>query len=168
MLIWEIFSKDNLVKMVVSGLPTLIIALVLPFVSIRFALKQFYSQKWWEQKSAAYANIIEIVAEYKHLSDTLFEHYTSQGELREEAISEYYARRDRAVHELQKIRVKGQFIFPNSAIIVLNSFLASIESFDQKENWVGRFDDQSGKASDCITHLRKIALHDLKIKNKSK
>ncbi|MGM0582945.1 MAG: hypothetical protein ACQETL_19870 [Bacteroidota bacterium] len=44
-------------------LPGLIIAIFASFLSTKWSLKKFYSEKWWERKSIAYSELIESLYE---------------------------------------------------------------------------------------------------------
>lgn len=164
MLFWEIFSRENLIKMIVTGLPTIIIALIVPFYAIRFALRQYYSQKWWEQKSSAYIAVIEQLAKYKYSCDTLFEHYMGSKESNDGFTSIHFENRSNAFKEIQLMKLKGQFIFPKSVIIELESFTKNVEFREADQNWIGSLDEQSRFAGNCIKQLKEIGLKDLKIK----
>lgn len=44
---------------VFSLLTGIIIAIITAYFTVRFSLKQFYSQQWWQKKAEAYTNIME-------------------------------------------------------------------------------------------------------------
>lgn len=162
--VWEIFSKEHVTEMIVKGLPTLLIALVVPFISIRIALRQFYTQKWWEQKSSAYSYVIEQLSEYKHYQEILFEHYTNIYRYKEEYITECTEYRDKAFTKLKIASLKNQFILSDVASKVILQCVKNIEKENnENEDWQGAIDRQNGYASDCIKALKGISKKELKL-----
>ena len=47
----------------------LVIAVVSARVTVHFALKRFYSEKWWERKAEAYSSIIEALHHIRNYAD---------------------------------------------------------------------------------------------------
>lgn len=43
-------------------LPALAVALISPYLTVRFTLKQFYTEKWWEKKADAYIELLKRLA----------------------------------------------------------------------------------------------------------
>lgn len=158
-----LFSHNNLITMLTTGLPALIVALVSPVVTVRVALKQFYSQKWWEQKSEAYVGLIQFLSEYQHACGELFNHFAL--DIQNNKFKERMERdRSKAYEEIQKIHSKGQFVFPKAALFELKKFIDKVNKADSKEDFVGALDNQYGYAKECIEALNTIGRKDLRIR----
>ena len=48
----------------------IVIAAFTSWISVQFAIQQFYSQKWWERKADVYASIMEALYHVKHNLET--------------------------------------------------------------------------------------------------
>ena len=51
----------------------IVIAVISARVTVHFALKRFYSEKWWERKTEAYTAIIEALHHVRNYADTNLE-----------------------------------------------------------------------------------------------
>jgi len=49
------FARDIFIYLISA----LIVSIITAYLTVKFSIKQFYSQKWWEKKAEAYSNIIE-------------------------------------------------------------------------------------------------------------
>jgi len=49
-----------------SILAGLIIAFFTSLITVRLALKQFFSERWWERKADAYSKIVEALYHIRH------------------------------------------------------------------------------------------------------
>ena len=163
---WEILSKENVIKMIVTGLPTLLIAFVIPFISIRFALRQFYTQKWWETKSIAYSRIIELLSNYRFASGELFNHYLTSEVYSKLIINKYELMLSESFHEIQRQRSIGAFVVSTEVIKELDFFVRRVDTNQDliDGNKQGALDSNSGFAGECIDKIKAIAKKDLKIK----
>lgn len=60
---------DTLAALVNLGVG-LVVATVSSVVTVRLALRRFYSEKWWERKSSAYTTVIEALHHVREYTDT--------------------------------------------------------------------------------------------------
>jgi hypothetical protein len=162
--LWGIFSVDNLVKMIVTGLPALIIALIVPRLIVKVTLRQFYSQKWWETKSNAYLKIVEHLCDYNLATGQLFDHHVDALNLSEELIDKYHRIRTNTYAEILKQKIMGDYILSSRSITALESLLKNFESNWNRENYVVALDDDYGFVKECIEEIRVSAKMDLKVK----
>jgi hypothetical protein len=106
--LWNIFSEDNIIKMITTGLPTLTIAILSPFIVVKLALKQFYSQKWWETKAASYSKILEHISNFKYALEQRFDHdVVNSINLSEQALLKYRDFSSQAYDEIRKVSAMG-------------------------------------------------------------
>src|SRR6266536_1374619 len=53
--------EDRALNALAAILPGLVIAVVTAIITVRLALRRFYSERWWERKAQAYSDILEAL-----------------------------------------------------------------------------------------------------------
>ncbi|AOZ93639.1 hypothetical protein [Paenibacillus crassostreae] len=159
-------SEENVIKILTTVIPTLLVALIVPIYGIRFALRQFYTQKWWETKSSNYSIIVECLSNYRYATGELFEHYTTNEIYNREIISRYEKLIKESFEEIKKQISVGAFVVSISAIDELAIFIRKVETNPDSisGNHVGSLDSNCGYAVNSIDTIKTIAKKDLKIK----
>ena len=51
----------NLSNFVLTQLTSLALAFFTAYLTVKFSLKKFFTEKWWERKADAYSNIVECL-----------------------------------------------------------------------------------------------------------
>ncbi|UVI32109.1 hypothetical protein [Paenibacillus spongiae] len=165
MLVWEILSKENVIKMIVTGLPTLLIAAIVPFISIKFALKQFYTQKWWETKASTYSKIIENLSSLEYTMNQLYEHEALNIiNLSDSALKKFIELRSHSYDVISQMNSTGSYIISNECWETLRELLKSLEYRNKDGNWIDDYEVHLSAIGDALTKIRDIAKRDLRVK----
>jgi len=131
------------------------------WITVKLALRRFYTEKWWERKAQAYSEIIGSLAKMRVCFDKweeeLFEHKKTSPEARKR-VSEEYASAKRVI---ENAVAAGSFIVSEEAAQVLGSFLKELQKEDIRGNWPKDFDRHHGEVIKCIARLREIAKREL-------
>ncbi|GAV11416.1 hypothetical protein PBN151_1345 [Paenibacillus sp. NAIST15-1] len=158
----ELFSTENIIKMITTGLPTLLIALLVPLYSVRVALKQFYSQKWWETKAKAYFEIIENLSTLEYIYGEYFEHYVMNSiKFSDEKINSFYEIQVKALSEIKKYSAMGNYIISNEVSEVLKNLLRELDYRHKEGNWFEDIEHHHGAIIECLKLTKESAKSDL-------
>ncbi|MGD8190197.1 hypothetical protein ACQCN2_09460 [Brevibacillus ginsengisoli] len=160
--LYQLLSEDNVIKMITTIIPSLIIAIISPFIVIKIALKQFYTQKWWEAKASAYSKIVESLSGMIYVKEQRFDHdVVNLLNLSEETLKRYQEIESKAYEELRKAKAIGSYIISNDAIETLNLLEKGLNLRDANGDWVKDIDEHLGALYKCMEQIRKIASRDL-------
>ena len=150
-----------MVSVIVDIIRSAIIIVVASWITVKLALRRFYTEKWWERKAQAYSEIIGSLAKMRVCFDKweeeLFEHKKTSPEARKR-VSEEYASAKRVIENAVAV---GSFIVSEEAAEVLGSFLKELQKEDIQGNWLKDLDRHHGEVIKCIARLREIAKREL-------
>ena len=142
-------------------IPAIIIAIFAPYMTVKWSLKQFYSEKWWEKKAEAYSHTIEHLSYLQYY----FGEWYSEGlnekilvDKDKEKLSEGYRQ---ARESITKATAIGTYIVSDDTTTALVTLLRELEKQDPMGNWVGDIDRCYGSVKECIKKIREYAKADL-------
>ena len=142
--------------------PALIVSIVTAHVTVKLAMKQFYSQRWWEQKAAVYSHIIEHLSYLQYY----FGEWSDEGvgtkklgDKDKERLLEGYRR---AKESITKAAAIGAYIVSDDTATAIAKLLSELEREEKPEgNWYADIDRWYGSVKECITKIREYAKADL-------
>jgi hypothetical protein len=150
-----------MISVIVDIIRSAIIIVVASWITVRLALRRFYTEKWWERKAQAYSEIIGSLARMRICFDRwweeLSEHKKISDEQRKKLNKEYRVTRG----VLENASAVGSFIISEEAAKVLGSFLKELQKEDIQGNWLNDLDGHHGEVIKCIARLREIAKREL-------
>ncbi len=154
--------NDLLASIVATLLPSLIVAVVAAYVTVRLSLKQFHSQRWWERKAQAHSDIIEQLA---HLKFTFEEWLGAEFgyPLSEEAKTQLREGYRRAKLDIGKASASGAFIISDGAAEALANLRRELEE-ETTGDPVDHLEIRLNAISRCIGIVRECAKRDLLVK----
>lgn len=154
----------QLVQLGISVVTGLVVAIVTAIVTVQLSLRRFYSEKWWERKSDAYANIMEALYEMKkHCDDTMQAEEPGReiSEAKKEGMRKTV---DKASDEITKQTYIGSFIISNEAVQELRKMDEAMEEAGQSgQSYLDYLLDSSAAVNNCMDKIRLIAKRDLKV-----
>jgi len=142
-------------------IPAIIIVIFAPYMTAKWSLKQFYSEKWWEKKAEAYSHIIEHLSYLQYYFDEWFSDGVHEKELTDkhkEKLSEVY---HQAMESITKAAAIGAYIVSDDTATALAKLLCELKNEDPGEDWVENIDRCYGSVKECITKIREYAKVDL-------
>jgi len=131
------------------------------WITVKLALRRFYTEKWWERKAQAYSEIIGSLAKMRICFDKWEDEELRYKEIRAEArkkVNEEYANAKRVIVNAE---AEGSFIISEKAAEVLNLFLKELQKEDIQGDWLNDFDRYHGEVIKCIERLKDIAKREL-------
>ncbi len=140
---------------------TAVAAVGASFFTARFALRRFYSEKWWEKKYEGYSSILEslhyIARDFYEGEDAA----ESGRKIPDGRKDELSAKFREAEDDLAKRIDVGQFVISEAAVAVLATFQKELGS-GRRANDFPEYIERGGKATNkALRQMRAIAKSDL-------
>ena len=113
----------SIIMVVVNAISILLAS----WLTVRLALRRFYTEKWWERKVQAYSEIIGSLAKMRICFDKWFDEDIELRKVSPEArkrVNEEYASARRVIENAEAV---GSFIISEEAAKVLGSFLKELQ-----------------------------------------
>ena len=154
---WWITPAINLV----TGL---VIARVTAVLTVKLALKRFYSEKWWERKSEAYGAIIEALHHVREYADTNFRFSLLGKELPPEGEKLLIENLKLAMAGLRKHRDIGSFVISGDAVTLLDKLFSELDATTNTTSWHEHLDWKLAALDGCLPEMRRLAREDLSLR----
>lgn len=145
-------------------LPGLIIAVLTSYFTVRFAIRRFHEEKWWEKKVEMYSSLLETL---HHMKNYAAEHYEDQinpeyitDEKREELLRDW----KQFSREFAKLLDLASFHLSSEAVAVLDEYKKKKAEARKSKSIFEWIDGDLAAVSACLEELKKAAKRDLKVK----
>lgn len=137
------------------------VSIITSVVTVRLSLRQFRSERWWEQKAEAYSRILEHLANVDlYVTRWLRNEYTGRG-MSDPIREELADTRVEASKELDKAVSIGPYIISDAAAKALRSMKREMQSADM-ESLPEAVEAERSAVRECIKKVRNEARNDLK------
>ncbi|MGO8943244.1 MAG: hypothetical protein ACLQJ7_06175 [Syntrophobacteraceae bacterium] len=145
----------------------LVIAVVSARVTLHYALKRFYFEKWWERKAEAYTSIFEALHHLKNQVDhELVSERINDPSLRpvvEKVLEELKAKMMAATAEIRKRTDIGAFAISEEAVRALHILLTELDQSTSTKDYPEHLNLRLSAVNKCLDSMRDIAKNDLKV-----
>ena len=141
----------------------LVIAVASAYVTVRFALKRFYSEKGWERKEKAYTRIIEAIHHIRNHADHNYTFSMLNKDIPEEGEKELEKEMVVAIAELRKQLDIGTFVISDEAVSVLSDLMKNLEKSTRTTSWTEHLVLKLTATEQCLESMRNIARKDLRL-----
>ena len=148
---------------VASFATAIVVAIVTAFLTVRLALKRFYSEKWWERKAEAYSAILEALHHVRNYTHHNFDALKRGVDLPPEGDAELTEKLQNAMAELRKRWDIGSFIISTKAVVVMDTFMEELDASAKYSNWDAHLILKMHAVNKCLDSMRAIAREDLKV-----
>ena len=155
---------EPITQTVLSILGGILISAITSIITVRLALKQFYSQKWWERKADAYSTIIEALYHVQNDLGSVFSDAIGEIQLSEERKKILAEDSKKGYAEIYKAEGIGAFVISKEAAQSLTQLRRRFNSEDPSMNWVERINNDFSAVEKCLKEIRYHAKRDLHIK----
>src|ERR1022692_3858999 len=102
----------------------LLAAILAAWLSAKWSVRKFYSEKWWERKEKAYAEIIEALYDVLQYCEIKKEDYGNNQRYGEDKMKELAEKQNNAWWKLRRASAIGAFVMSPKATEALNELLA--------------------------------------------
>ena len=137
------------------------IALLTSWVTVRFALRRFQSEKWFERRVDAYTKVVESLHYMKHCTERQIaaarRGYEMPKEIEEELVASYR----KGLADLRRLTDMGALLFSAEAVAVLDTLNKELSEATDEQSWWENLDAESAAITKCLSALRPIAKREL-------
>lgn len=142
----------------------LLVGLITARVTVRYALRRFYAEKWWERKNAAYTAIIEAIHHIGEHADNNFEALRRDVEIPKDIEEDLTRKMREATAQLRLHRDVGSLVISQEATNRVNKLLSELEaSATPGTTWLDHLLARINAVGECLTDVRRIACADLRL-----
>ena len=117
--ILRLIGEKSMEEFLLKILPGIIIAIFASYLAAKWSLKKFYSEKWWERKEIAYAEIIDALYDLIQYCEIQKDDYGQGTGYSEERENEFRERYNQAYWKIKKVTDIGAFVVSNKAQSIL-------------------------------------------------
>jgi hypothetical protein len=153
---------DPITQVILTFVSGLLVAIVTSIITVRLSLKQFYSQKWWENKWEYYSKTIESLYHIRHYEDRLLASEESGVNLSDRRKKDLEEKTKIGSDEIDRIISIGGFIVSKETIQSLLKLRKSLESLNiQEMSFYIYLDKKVSYLDNAIREISKQAKKDL-------
>lgn len=143
---------------VLLGVP---VALLTAWFTVKFALRRFQSEKWFERRVDAYTEVIEALHFMKHCTERQLRAAERGTDIPQEIEDELVASYRKGLADLRRLTDMGALLFSSEAIEILDTLNNELLAATDAPSWWEHLDAESAAISKCLAALRPIAKRDL-------
>lgn len=141
---------------------SVVVAIIVAVLTVHLALRRFYTEKWWERKSAAYTEIVEALHHVRNHADTNLAFLKHGRELPEEGEKELTEKLEGAMAELRKQLDIGNLVLSEEAVAAMNKLMTELEASTNTDQWHEHLALKLIAVDRCLADMRHIARKDLR------
>ncbi len=147
----------------ITVLTAIFIAAVSSWITVQLSLRKFRSEKWWERKADAYANVIEVLYNSQEFSVHHLEADEEGREISADRDAELRAKSKAATAEIRRVANIGAFLLSDQAMLRLARLQKEEDDASNAVNWQEYLNQDWKAVSTCLDDLIEIAKADLKV-----
>lgn len=158
--------NDVLKAVIISLIPSLIVAIFTAKLTVTYSINQFRTEKWWDKKHETYSNIVTCLSKLLYCYRKWTEEF-DDGEplkLSDESKKKLMEKYNTAIVELHEIANACVFNISEKASEEIKNLRDEIDNEFSAVNW---FEDAPNKhllIESCIRNIKVYAQEDLNIK----
>jgi hypothetical protein len=146
---------------VLNLLGGVLMALLTSWFTVKFALRRFQSEKWFERRVEAYTKVIEALHLMKNYTERQLRAEERGTDIPKEIESELVSSYRKGLADLRRLTDMGALLFSSEAIEVLDTLNAELKAATDEQSWWEHLDAEGAAISKCLARLRPIAKRDL-------
>jgi len=139
----------------------LFVGVVIAWFTVKFALKRFYSEKWFERRLDAYTKIIEALHFMKHCTERQLRAAEQGTDLPEDVEKDLVASYRKGLADLRRYADMGALLLSSDATAILDRLIKELWDTTKEQSWWEHLDAEGVAISRCLSELRPIAKRDL-------
>ena len=147
---------------VVNLLVGVSVALLTSWLTVKFALRRFQSEKWFERRFDAYTKVVIVALHFmKHCTEKQLRAAERGTDIPKEIENELVSSYRKGLADLQRLTDMGALLFSPAAVAVLDTLNAELLAATDEQSWWEHLDAEEAAISKCLAKLRPIAKRDL-------
>lgn len=145
---------------VASGIP---VALLTAWLTVKFSLKRFRSEKWFERRMDAYTKLIDSLHLMRHTNDRQLRAAYRGVELPKETEEQLVGSYLKGLAEVRRLTDVVALLFPPKAVRADEKLAADLDKATNVDSWWENLDREETAIGTALLELRAIAREDLSI-----
>ena len=146
-------------------LPALIVSVVTAVITVRLSIRQFYSQKWWEQKVQTYTSIVESLSRMADCLRAFVDREMTGPYSREKDLETLWKDFGESRREIQRHTQQGAFIVSEDVASELANVTTELEKeYYPKEPPITELEAYAGAVRSALNAIVPLARADLGIR----
>lgn len=141
-----------------AGIP---LAVLTSWLTVKFSLGRFRSEKWFERRLDAYTKVIEALHFMNHCTDAEMRAEEEGYKIDEKAKAELHASYGKGRAELRRLTDMGALIFSPEAVALLDTLNSELRAASDEPSYWQHLDAEGAAITKCLSALRPIAKRDL-------
>lgn len=150
-------------QVIVGFASAVFVAVVTAVITVHLALRRFYSEKWWEHRSAAYSEIIKALHHVREHSDTNLQFALRDKDIPEEGDMRLTKEMQDAIGQLRLHRDLGVFVICDEAVELLNVLFKELDDSTKTTWWQEHLELKLIAVDKCLKEMRRVARRELKV-----
>lgn len=143
---------------IVSGV---FVAVLTSWLTVRFALRRFQSEKWFERRIDAYTKVIEALHFMKHCTELQIRAAERGVDLPKHTEDELVQAYRKGLGDLRRLTDMGALLFSAEGVAVLDQLTEELRLATQEQSWWEHLDSEGAAIAKALRALRPIAKRDL-------
>jgi hypothetical protein len=143
---------------VLLGVP---VALLTAWFTVKFALRRFQSEKWFERRVDAYTKVIEALHFMRHCTERQLRAAERGTDMPKDIEDELITSHRKGLADLRRLTDMGALLFSSEAIEILDTLNNELLAATDAQSWWEHLDAEAAAISKCLAALRPIAKRDL-------
>ncbi len=156
--------NDWIIDILKVILPGLIIAVITSFLTVRFAIRRFHEEKWWEKKQEMYSKLLDTLHHLKNYASEYYENQLNPNHLSDEKRIELTNEWKKFSRKFAKLQDLASFHLSYRAVNILEEYKSSKIEARRLDNIFDMVDQDFAAISKCLEKLKEEAKIDLKVK----
>lgn len=148
------------IQLLLTLIPSLLVAIVTALVTVRLSLRKFYAERWWERKAEAYSRIVEALHKHKRYLDKKLdiELNPRDNDKREKGLEGLWSESNA---ELERAADLGAFIISEETENIIKNFLNRKIGDPNYGPLFEIIEEDLAKLSKCLSAVKAAAKRDL-------
>jgi hypothetical protein len=137
------------------------VALLTSWLTVKFTLRRFQSEKWFERRIDAYTRVIEALHFMNHCTERQLRAAERGTDIPKDIQDELVNSYRKGLADLQTLTDMGALLFSLEAVTALDTLNAELLAATNEPSWWEHLDAECSAISRCLVALRPIAKRDL-------
>ena len=142
-------------------LSSLIIAIVVAFISVQLAMFRFRKDKWWERKHDSYSKLLSVLHRMKRYGDSFYDGLLSLEGPSTEEKAERKAEWESVSKDYDEIRDLADFDLSKEAITILDEYEQERKEAKTNPDIVELVEQYIAATQKCLQRIKAAAKKDL-------
>lgn len=131
------------------------------WITVKFAISWFQSEKWFERRFEAYTKVIEALHFMKHCTEAELRAEEQGYEIEEKTKAELLSSYSNGRAELRRLTDMGALVFSPEAVTLLDTLNTELLAARDAQSYWEHLDAEGAAIAKCLVQLRPIAKRDL-------